>query len=400
VKILLLSVYYPPKPKSVATQMHDLAQALVAQQHEVTVVTTTEDQKEKICITKEKQVTVTRIRTKPFANITKVNRLLRELQLSSLIWKNSKNFFQNHHHDLIIFYSPPIFFSSLIKKLKKLWSAKVYLILRDLFPQWAVDIGLISQHGLPYKFLHYFEKKQYKVADVIGVQSEYNLHYFSEKKLKLSAKLEILHNWKQTDDLQIQATNFREKLELTNKVVFVYGGNIGVAQDMPNIIRLAEKFSSYKNIHFLLFGDGDELNNIKQMIAQKQLCNISIHPPLNSNEYLSTLSEFDIGIISLSKHLKTHNFPGKILDYMSVKKPILASINVSNDLQKCLENENVGLVSINGNDDLLFKNAQYLAANPGLRKIMGENGSKLLNSKFSAVQIAKQILNTTFFYGA
>jgi len=391
VKILLLSMYYYPKPKSVATQMYDLAQALVTQQHDVTVVTTTENQKEKIKITKENLIEVIRIKTKTFAKINRFKRLLREIRLSKLIWKNCKIFFKKNHYDLIIFYSPPIFFSSLVKKLKKLWKAKVYLILRDLFPQWSVDIGLISQHGLAYKFLHHFEKNQYAVSDIIGVQSEHNLHYFSEKKLKIQAKLEILHNWKQIDNLQIQPIYLRKKLGLTDKIVFVYSGNIGVAQDMPNIIRLAEKFTNITNIHFLLLGDGDELSNVKQIIMQKQLTNISIHPPLKPKEYLSALSEFDVGMISLSKHLKTHNFPGKMLDYMCIKKPILASINVGNDLRQCIENGNAGLVSINGDDDLLFKNANRLIANSNLRKTMGKNGFNLLNDKFSAMQIAKQI---------
>ena len=374
--------------------MYDLAQALANQQHDVTVVTTSEDQESKVCTSKENQINVIRIKTKKFASISKASRLLREVQLSNLIWKNCKHFFKKNHFDLIVFYSPPIFFSSLVKRLKKRWKAKVYLILRDLFPQWTVDIGLISQHGLPYKFLHYFEKKQYKIADVIGVQSEYNLHYFTEKKLKIHGRLEVLNNWKQINNLQNKPSNLREKLNLTNKVVFIYGGNIGIAQDMPSITRLAEKFLTFDNVHFLLIGNGDELNTIKQIIKQKKLANISIHPPLTPQKYLSALTEFDIGIISLSKHLKTHNFPGKMLDYMNAKKPILASINKGNDLQQCLKLGNAGLVSMNGDDDQLFENAKRLVTSPKLRETMGENGFQLLNNKFSSEKIAKQIINS------
>jgi glycosyltransferase involved in cell wall biosynthesis len=122
------------------------------------------------------------------------------------------------------------------------------------------------------------------------------------------------------------------------------------------------------------------------------LINITIHDAVGQQEYLSMLSEFNVGLISLDRDLRTQNFPGKLLGYMYHSMPILASINPGNDLKEMLEDNNAGLVCINGEDDLLASYARRLLDDENLRRQLGLNARALLESTFSVSKAAKQIL--------
>ena len=105
------------------------------------------------------------------------------------------------------------------------------------------------------------------------------------------------------------------------------------------------------------------------------------------------LSEFDVGLLSLDRNLRTQNFPGKLLGYMYHSMPTLASINPGNDLKEILEDHNAGFVCINGEDSLLVSCARRLASNAQLRCEMGLNARALLESTFSVSRAATQILS-------
>jgi glycosyltransferase involved in cell wall biosynthesis len=339
-------------------------------------------------------VKVLRIRSGPIKGTSKAIRAVNELRLSSVIWKAGKGFFKAHPSDLIVFYSPSIFFGRLIRKLKELWNCKAYLILRDIFPQWAVDVGVLKD-GAICRFFRRKERLQYDVADVIGVQSPANLGYFSQPGLKDKYHLEVLYNWTTLKEKNVAVRDDRRRLGLQDKVVFFYGGNIGVAQNMDSIIRLAANLRQHTNIYFLLAGHGSEVPRIKAKIQEVGLANISIHPAVPQEQYLGMLSQFDVGLISLDQNLKTHNFPGKMLGYMYFSMPILASINPGNDLEKILREARAGFTCLDGDDDRFCHYALSLAGDPSLRQQMGRNARAALEKTFCVSRAASQILAHT-----
>jgi glycosyltransferase involved in cell wall biosynthesis len=161
---------------------------------------------------------------------------------------------------------------------------------------------------------------------------------------------------------------------------------------MDNILRLAERLRNDPDAFFLIVGEGSEAARIRQIISDKGLLNIRLLGAVDQAEYLAMLSEFDIGLISLNKNLKTHNFPGKMLGYMYNAMPVLASINPQNDLKELIERNRAGLISINGDDDTFFANAMQLLNNRKLREEMGKNARTLLENLFSVEKAARQIL--------
>jgi glycosyltransferase involved in cell wall biosynthesis len=308
-----------------------------------------------------------------------------------LIWDRGRQFFKDNPCDLIIYYSPTIFFGSLVKRLKKKFRCPSYLILRDLFPQWAVDAGILRK-GLVYHYLKWKERQHHEAADIIGVQSPANLLYFRENGLDKKYRLEVLYNWTTLEEKSILPGDHRKRLGLQGKVVFFYGGNIGIAQDMDNVVRLAVNLQNEPDAYFLLVGEGSEVPRLRAEIASKGLMNIAIHPAVGQREYLSMLSEFDVGLISLDHSLKTQNFPGKMLGYMYYSTPMLASINPGNDLKVILEDNEAGLVCINKDDETFATFARRLLADEALRLRLGRNARALLESTFSVSGAARQIL--------
>jgi O26-antigen biosynthesis N-acetyl-L-fucosamine transferase len=202
----------------------------------------------------------------------------------------------------------------------------------------------------------------------------------------------VLYNWTTLDHATVRHSDYRTRLGLQDKVVFFYGGNIGVAQDMDNILRLACSVKYNPRLFFLLVGDGSEVERLKALAEAEQLDNIKLLPAVGQAEYHAMLAEFDVGLVSLDRRLKTQNYPGKILGYMQCSMPILASLNWGNDLRSLLEKHEAGLCCLNGNDELLRAAALRLANDAALRRRLGQNARQLLEHYFAAAAAAQQIL--------
>jgi len=370
--------------------MHDMAMELHRQKHEVIVLTPSDRVSKKIEVTNEFGFQVVRVKTRKIKGTWRVFRAIEESRLSNVLWRHARPFLLEHPADLIVFYSPTIFWAPLVRRLKSLWHCPAYLILRDIFPAWAIDAGILRK-GPIYYFFRRKEILQYEIADRIAVQSPANLEYFAREIQTQRYQLEVLYNWMSLQVDHLPQTNYRAQLGLQGKVVFLYGGNLGVAQDVDNIVRLAQHLADHDHIHFLLVGDGSEVPRLKRLLVEKRLRNVQILPAVSPSEYLALLSEFDVGLLSLDQRLKTHNVPGKLLGYMYWCKPTLASINPGNDLFEILGKNEAGFCFVNGNDAGLCAAALRLANESDLRSRMGKNARTLLARCFSVEAAAAQI---------
>ncbi len=386
--LIIVDDYMPYSIKVSAKMMHELACEFKAQGHSVTVVTPHPKLTVKIHISELDGIKVLRFKSGEIKNVNKIKRAVNESLLSFRAWKYGKRFFEENPHDLIVYYSPSIFWGKLVSHLKRLWNAPSYLILRDIFPQWAVDQGLIRRDSLIEKYFRYFEKKNYNAADIIGLMSFKNLKWF-KNTYNLNKKLEVLYNWAANKPVR-EKINYKEKLGLCGKVVYFYGGNMGHAQDMMNIVRLAKNMKNETRAHFVLVGAGDEVEMVRESIRREQLENMTLLPAVRQNEFKQMLASFDVGLFTLHKNHSTHNFPGKLLGYMVQGLPILGSINKGNDLKEIIEKAGAGLITVNGEDEIFYQNALKLLDGEN-RKRMGEAARLLLKDVFSVESAAMQI---------
>ena len=391
-RILILIDDYLPSTKSGAKMIHELGLQFLRQGNEVIVLTPSPAIGARMEVSEEHGLQVVRVRTEKLKGVSKLCRALAEIRLSEKLWRRAGAFLRANRCDLIVYYSPTIFWGALVRRLKSLWSCPSYLILRDIFPKWAVDVGVLRK-GLPYWYFRHKELAQYRAADVIGVESPGNLGYFSGELGEKRFRIEVLPNWTSANSHDTGRSGYRRQLQLENKVVFFYGGNIGVAQDIDNIVRLANSLQGRTDIFFLLIGEGSEVARLNRLILDLGLRNIKILPAVPQEQYFAMLHEFDVGIMSLHRHLTSHNIPGKLLGYISCAKPVLASVNPGNDIRRILEEAGAGLCCVNGDDEGLRDAALRLANDSKLRETMGRNSRLILETQFSDRVIVEQILN-------
>ncbi|MCA4001950.1 glycosyltransferase family 4 protein [Vibrio vulnificus] len=389
---LIIDDYLPHSTRVAAKMFHELAKQFVLMGHEVTVITPDVEQKSKLEISEYDGVTVWRFSSGAIKDIGKVKRAINETLLSTKAWSAISGKIAPDTFDGVIYYSPSIFFGSLIKRLKARCQCPSYLILRDLFPQWIIDAGMVKQGSAIERYFRFFETRSYQQADTIGLMSEKNLELFNNLT-DGRYPTEILRNWAALEPHKSRENSkFKIKLGLENKVVFFYGGNMGHAQDMSNLMRLAKAMQPYRDAHFLFIGQGDEVELINRLASDWNLTNFSYLPSVNQEVFKDILAEMDVGLFSLAANHTAHNFPGKLLGYMVQSLPILGSVNRCNDLFDIINDNNAGMISINGDDDDLFNNALSLYENLTLRKETGSNAYHLLKQEFSVQAAAKAIL--------
>lgn len=391
-RIQILIDCYLPSSTSGAKLIDDLARAFTHRGHQVSLAVPDDTLDKPIRIERDGDLTVLRVRSGPLKGAGRVRRAISEARLSTVIWNRARGYFESHPADLVVSYSPSIFFGRLVSELKKLWNCPSYLILRDIFPRWAVDAGVMGK-GPAYWYFRRVEKQQYAAADFVGVQSPANLRYFEEEGLADQLQLEVLYNWMDTRQPLPAASGYRTAWGLQEKTLLFFGGNLGVAQDVGNLLRLAERIRSNSNAHLLLVGDGSEVPWLTTEIERRGLTNVTLKPALDQEGYFALLRECDIGLISLSRDLRTQNIPGKLLGYLRAGLPVLASINPGNDLQQLLEDHDAGVAVLNGHDDELTTAANLLIRDDELRTRLGHNGQRLLKDVFSVEAAADQIIS-------
>lgn len=390
---LIIDDYLPHSTRVGAKMFHELACYYASQGHDVTVITPEHGQSERLIKSEIDNVKVWRFSSGAIKDVPKVKRAINETLLSIRAWYAISQEVKPNTFDGIIYYSPSIFFGGLVAKLKSRCQCKAYLVLRDLFPQWVIDAGMIKEGSLIEKYFRVFEKYSYDQADVIGLMSENNQLLFSDIT-EQRYPTEILRNWAELTPhtLLSDKDSIRCKLSLEDKVIYFYGGNIGHAQDMANLMRLARAMSPYKKAHFLFVGQGDEVALINQLAEEWELNNFTYLPSVNQSDFKNLLADIDIGLFSLSAQHTAHNFPGKLLGYMVQSIPILGSVNCGNDLLDIINDNNSGLISFNGEDNTLLENALSLYEDVVLRKQIGSSAFSLLEREFSVQAAGDSII--------
>lgn len=345
-RIALIADVFPPLRSSGAVQLRDLSRELLRQGHIPTVLVPCSEMSEAWRLDRIDGVQVLRLKAAKAKDLGYVRRTINELLMPFWMRRSlAKSPFAQQRWDAVIWYSPTIFLGPLANFLKKKSRCPSYLIIRDIFPEWAVDMGLLKR-GLVYAFFKQIEVYQYSVADTIGVQTRANLAYFDKLQLPSSKKIEVLENWLGTSIEQACSIRLQQT-SLAGRFIFVYAGNMGVAQGMQVFIELATQLQERTEIGFVFVGRGSDYARLAAEVRQRELNNVLFFDEIDPDEIAGLYAQCNVGIVSLDVRHKTHNIPGKFLSYMQNGLPVLAKINPGNDLEKMIVDEAVGEVSTN-----------------------------------------------------
>jgi glycosyltransferase involved in cell wall biosynthesis len=245
--------------------------------------------------------------------------------------------------DGVVWYSPSIFHGPLVGALKRSSRCRAYLIIRDIFPEWAVDVGLMGR-GMVYRFFDAVARHQYSVADVIGVQTPGNRPYFDAWVRRTGRRLEVLPNWL-GDASEVRCSIRVSETRLSGRKIFVYAGNMGVAQGVGVVLALADRMRDRRDVGFLFVGRGSEAERLKSEAASIGLENVLFFDEIDPDEIPDLYAQCSAGLVVLDPRHRSHNIPGKFLTYMQGGLPVLALVNPGNDISSMIRDERVGQVS-------------------------------------------------------
>ena len=384
-RLLLVVDVFSPVRTSAAVQMSDLAVALGRLGHQCTIVTPDAGLAEQHRLEREFCYSVLRIRSAPLKRISLIRRALNEILLSSRLWRGYRaSPAANQRFDGVIFYSPTIFLGRFVAKVKSLHHCPAYLILRDIFPDWSADLKLMRK-GPHYWLFKAFAAYQYSVADMIGVESQASWDRF----LKRLRRVEVLQNWIELDGEP--APDVPISQEILGAKILVYAGNMGIAQDLDNLVRLAQALAKRSDARLLFVGGGSERERIVFEVTQRQLKNVRFVSEVDPQTLRGLLRRCHVGLVSLDRRLRSHNIPGKLLSYLEAGLPVLASVNAGNEIKHIVENGGAGVVTWNGDDGVLLSAADRMLDDAEAHEKMSAAAMKLCKTLFSSSRAAEQV---------
>lgn len=385
-RLALIADCFPPLRSSGAVQIRDLARELVLLGHEVSVLLPGADQSEDWRQEELEGARILRLKTPQTKDIGYLRRSLAEFIMPHAMARSlARSPLAEARFDGVIWYSPSIFFAPLVRRLTRRSRCPGYLILRDIFPDWAADLGLLRRGTLPFRGLSAVAAGQYRAADVIGVQSPGNLACLGTRTGQ--ARLEVLQNWLAESG---PAPAPLQQTPLEGRKIFLYAGNMGVAQGLEVVIDLARAMADREDVGFLFVGRGSERERLRA--RAEGLSNVQFHAETDPAEIPALCASCSAGLVILDPRHRTHNIPGKFLTYMQNGLPALAVVNPGNDLTTLIRQERVGVVSEDRDTSRLRLLAEDLLDQIGRDRDLSARCRALAERDYTASRAARQIV--------
>lgn len=263
--------------------------------------------------------------------------------------------------DLFIVATPPVTNDIVIKYVKKKYQAKIYLLLKDIWPGNIFKVrlpgGIITQM-IVHIFFRKHEKCLYRISDYIGCMSLANVEYVLKNNLDLPPeKVHINPNSikpKKNNISLEEKQQIRKKYHIPeNKLCFVYGGTLGPGQDIKNVVKCLKKCKKL-DCHFLIVGRGMEATLITEYIETEQPENVTYSPWIPKDEYKRVLAACDVGLVFLRYNSNTPSFPSRILSYMELGLPIISCTSKVSDLNRVIEEGKFGWGSFSNDPNSFY----------------------------------------------
>lgn len=296
--------------------------------------------------------------------------------------------------DLIIYTTPPITLEKVIRYIKNRDNAKTYLLLKDIFPQNALDLNLLSKKGFKgiiYKFFRNKEQRLYNISDYIGTMSKANMEYIL-KHNNLKSIVEVNPN--SIEPFQIVKPNREKILEYydipNDKNLFIYGGNLGKPQGIDYLMNCILQNEKQDNNFILIVGDGTEFNRIDEFIKNNNLNNTKLIKYLPRDEFDKLVFVSDVGMVFLDHRFTIPNFPSRILSYMNFGKPILAATDNVSDVKSLIEDNNLGVWIYSNNKEQFIDAMNKILKN---KETYGKNSNDYLKKNFTVSKSYNKIIN-------
>ena len=270
---ILFSLLTLPKDIKASGMYLDMALEFEKNGHNVTIIAGTS---EPTTCQEEFGMKVLRVKSKPVLYVK--NMIQKGIGMATLpyFYKRAYNkYLKNEKFDWIVMPTPPITLIDFVKKVKKKTGAKFYMVLRDIHPQSSASLGEIKRQWM-IDYLYRRSDLGYRLADVVGCMSQANIDFIQkEHQIPSTTKCRVLYNWMNYQPyVEEDFADLRDKYNLKDKFLVLFGGNIGQGQRVENIADLAKHYLSDKNVVFVIIGKGIKKDYLQQLAKEQGLDNI------------------------------------------------------------------------------------------------------------------------------
>lgn len=395
--ILLVTDAYPPEIRSSSHLMLELAEELVDRGHHLTVLTSwprynlsTPSAADGLGENENADgITVIRVHTLPHHKVNFIVRGIAHLVMPRQFLRALKRH-SRERFDAVIVYSPPLPLAMVGRAMRKR-GAYFALNIQDLFPQNAIDLGVLNNPLLIAMFCA-IERRAYAAADRILVHSQSNLEFLKRENPQATDKLAVLHNWVDAKEYcGPNSTRFRQRYELDGKFIIGFPGVMGPSQQLDLIIRAAANLQFLEDIAFLFVGDGGELENLKSLATDLGATNTHFHPFVPRADYPELLKNLDAGLVCLSPRNHTPVVPGKLLTYMAAALPVLAVLNRESDGNQIVRTANCGLAVPSDDESAIVAAITEIYENREKLPTWGANGQAYVDLHFDKAAVITEL---------
>jgi len=390
--ILFMTLAYPLTGNNMFS---DIVDELTNQGHFVTVCVHGENKNSgPFAVSYRKNICIISI---PTGRITKTSIIKKGINTLLLEYRFLKKLSQIEFSslDVLLYSTPPITFQKVIVRLKKKYNCISYLLLRDIFPQNAVDLRMIRKNTLLHKFFRQKEKKLYQYSDIIGCLSPANVKFIIENNKLLNKEIIVTPNCILPKEIagSPDKKGILEKYSIPfGTINLIYGGNIGKPQGIDFIIKCVQIIKNYNNVVLTIIGNGTEFNRLQKSI-EKTITNVILLDFLPRDAYHELLACMDIGLVFLDNRFTIPNFPSRLLDYMDFSMPIIACTDIACDVKQEICDQGAGFWC-RSDDAEGFKNIlDKIVNNKGILTGMGKKSRELLIEKYSVKNVIENMLH-------
>ncbi len=394
--ILLIHQAFAALDEAGGTRHHELARLLAARGHQVTIIagqvsylsgkvgrkTGWLERQEDV-----NGVTILRAYTYPALHRSFFHRVLSFLSfmLSSFIAGLGVR-----QVDLVWGTSPPIFQGATAWLLARLKGATFLFEVRDLWPAFAIAVGVLRNKALIAASL-WLERFLYRRADCVMVNSPGFLRHVSERGAR---RVELVPNGADTRmfDPAGQGLAFRRANGLEETFTILYAGAHGLSNDLGIVLEAAALLRDEKNIRFVFVGDGKDKPALQAEAREKGLSNVCFVPPVPKEGMKEVLAGAD-ACLAILKPLEMYKttYPNKVFDYMAAGRPVLLAID--GVIREVVEAAGAGLAVEPGNAAALAEAARRLAQDPQGARGMGSAGRAYIEAHFDREQLAEKLVS-------
>lgn len=287
---------------------------------------------------------------------------------------------QSKGFDVIFSESTPPILGATAALIKKRLKIPLVYNLQDIFPDSLVLTGLSSKDSVFWKIGRRIEDYTYRNSDhIITISEDFKKNILA--KGVVEDKISVVYNWVDEQavvDVPRAENKLFDKYELDRtKFYITYCGNLGLSQNLEMLCLSAQQLKDYKDIEFVLIGNGAYKDELLKVIAEKKLTNIKLLPFQPYEDISHVFSLGDVSLVISKPGTGNGCVPSKTWSIMSASRPVLANFDES-ELQSIIEDNKCGIFTLAGDEKAFVDSILFLYQNREQCKAYGENGRKFV----------------------